>query len=90
MVISNPNRPICPDCGEELIYLCTNSGPQQLNCFVCDCRNAFLAKEIIECREDVSPDASIAMVTESYEEEEAIPPIPPDKAHFVLEFYCPN
>lgn len=87
---TNPNRPICPDCGREMIYLCTNSGPDQLNCYVCDCKNGFLAQEIQEAREDESPDASIAMVVEAYTEEDAIPPLPPDKAHMVLEFYCPN
>jgi hypothetical protein len=90
MAVTNPHRPICPDCGEPMVYLSTNSGGDPLNCYVCDCCNAFLAQEILECREDESPDASIAMITDSYVEVEEIPLIMADKAHFVLEFYCPN
>ncbi len=90
MTVANSLRPTCPDCGAEMVFLVTNCGPDQIKCYICDCRNDFLAKEIQECREDESPDASIAMVTESYVEEEELPPITPDKAHFILEFYCPN
>jgi hypothetical protein len=90
MDLSNPNRPTCPDCGEEMVFLATRIGPDVHNCFVSDCKNEFLSLEIRDCREDVSPDASIVMKIDSYAEEEQMPQITPDKMQYVLEFYCPN
>jgi hypothetical protein len=90
MTLDHPMRPICPSCGKEMVYLVTNAGPEKLQCFVCDCQNEHLAEDIRECRLDHSPEASLCVIYEAFEEEETLPPIPPDKAQYILQYYCPN
>ncbi len=93
MPAANPNRPVCPECGREMVYLVTNTGPEMLCCFVCDCKNTHLTEEIEECRADLSPEASLVITYQEHEvpeESEHIPQMPEGKEHLVLEFYCPN